>query len=119
MTKKLTCIQCPKSCSLNVDIENCRLVHVSGNLCPKGEEYATTEVENPRRVLTATVLAQGLSLKMVPVRTNEPISKAKIREAAAEIKKIRVTRPLNAGDVIVADFLGLGVDLIATRKITF
>ncbi|MDD5019967.1 MAG: DUF1667 domain-containing protein [Candidatus Omnitrophica bacterium] len=117
MTKKLTCIQCPKSCSLSVDIENCRVVRVSGNLCPKGEEYAVIEVENPRRVLTATVLAQGLSLKMVPVRTDGPIPKVKIKEAAAEIKKIRVARPLSVGDVIVADFLDLGVKLIATRKV--
>ncbi len=116
MVKKLTCIQCPKSCSLAVDIENCRVAHVSGNLCPKGDEYACAEVENPLRILTATVLAQGLSLKMVPVRTDKPIPKAKIREAAVEIRKIRVTQALNVGDIIVADFLGLGANLIATRK---
>jgi CxxC motif-containing protein len=118
MIKKMTCIQCPKGCSLAVDIENCRVVKVSGNLCPKGEEYAITEVENPRRILTATVLAQGLSLKMVPVRTDQPIPKAKMQEAAAEVKKIRVTKPLKAGDVLVADFLGLGVNLVATRTTT-
>lgn len=99
-----------------MDIENCRVTHVSGNLCPKGDEYARAEVENPLRILTATVLAQGLSLKMVPVRTDKPIPKAKIREAAAEIRKIKVTQALNVGDIIVADFLGLGTNLIATRK---
>ncbi|MFA5038627.1 MAG: DUF1667 domain-containing protein [Candidatus Omnitrophota bacterium] len=117
MIKKMTCIQCPKSCCLSVDIENCRVRQVSGNLCPKGEEYAGAEVENPRRILTATVLARGLSMKMIPVRTDQPIPRHRMREAAAEIKKIRWDRPLKTGDVMVADFLGLGVNLIATRSI--
>lgn len=118
MLKKMTCIQCPKSCSLVVDSENGRVTRVSGNLCPQGEGYARAEVENPRRILTATVLTQGLSLKMVPVRTDKPIPKAKMQEAAAAIKKIRVAKALKAGDALVTDFLGLGVNLIATRKTT-
>jgi CxxC motif-containing protein len=118
MIRKLTCIECPESCSLTVDIENCRVVKVEGNKCPKGEAYATTEVENPLRVLTGTVLAKGLGVKMVPVRTDKPIPKVKIPAAAAEIKKIRVTSSLRVGDVIVSDFLGLGVNLVAAREVT-
>jgi CxxC motif-containing protein len=117
MIKKLTCIECPKSCALTADIENCRVIEVSGHKCPKGEEYAKTEIENPLRVLTATVLAEGLPFKIVPVRTDRPIPKAKILEAAAEIKKIRVTEPLRIGDIVVPNFLGLGANLIATRDV--
>ena len=116
MEKKLTCIECPKSCALSVDIEDCRVVKVEGNECPKGEVYAKAEIENPLRILTGTVLAQGLPLKMIPVRTDKPILKAKIIEAAAEIKKIRVTKPLRIGDVVAENFMGLGVNLIATRE---
>lgn len=76
------------------------------------------EIENPLRVFTGTVLAQGLSLKMVPVRTNQPIPKAKILEAAAHLKIIRVIKPVAVGDVVVKNFLRLGVDLIATRDIS-
>jgi CxxC motif-containing protein len=115
MIKKITCIECPKSCSLAVDVENCRVVSVSGNKCPKGDVYARTEVENPTRILTATVVSQGLSLKMVPVRTRGPIPKARIAEAAAAARKLRVERPVRVGDIIASDFLGLGVDLVATR----
>ena len=115
MIKKLTCIECPRSCDLNIDIENCRIVKVEGGKCPKGEEYAKTEIENPQRILTGTVLAQGLALKMIPVRTDKPIPKAKITEAAVEIKKIKINRPVHAGDIIAPDFLGLGVNLTATR----
>lgn len=115
MIKKLTCIECPKGCTLSIDIENCRVVKVSGNECPKGEKYAVSEVENPIRVLTSAVLAEGLPIKMVPVRTNKPIPKAKILGAMVEIKKIRLKSPVAIGEPIAKNFMGLGVDLIVTR----
>ena len=118
MIKRLTCIECPQSCALTVDLENCRLVKVSGNKCPRGEEYARAEIENPLRILTGVVLAKGLALKMIPVRTDQPIPKVRILEAAAEIKKLKVTKPLRIGDIIVPNFMGLGVNLIATRDVS-
>lgn len=115
MIKNLTCIECPKGCSLIVDIENCRVVKVKGNQCVGGETYAAAEIENPTRVLTATVATQGLSLKLVPVRTDKPIPKAKLEEAMAEIRKIRLASPVRGGSIVVKDFLMAGVNLITTR----
>ncbi|MCX5715708.1 MAG: DUF1667 domain-containing protein [Candidatus Omnitrophica bacterium] len=116
--RKLTCIECPKGCNLSVDIENCRVMKVEGHKCPKGEPYAVSEIENPQRVLTAVVLSKGLSLKMIPVRTDKPIPKAKIIDAALAIKKLQITKPVKAGDVIAGNFMGLDVNLIATRDMT-
>ncbi len=115
MMKNLTCIECPLGCVLSVDVENCKLAKVSGNKCPKGEIYAKAEVEDPQRIFTSTVLCAGLDLKMLPVRTNQPIPKNKIIDAGFEVKKIKVTKRVCAGDIIKKDFLGLQVDLIATR----
>lgn len=115
MIKVLTCIECPQSCSLTLDLENCRIVKVNGNKCPLGEDYAKAEIENPQRILTGTVKALGLAIKMVPVRTDKPIPKARIFEGASEIKKLKVTKPLGIGDIIVYNFMGLAVNLIATR----
>lgn len=115
MIKRLTCIECPKGCSLSIDIENCRVVKVGGNECPKGEKYAVQEIENPLRILTSAVLAQGLSLKMVPVRTDKPIPKKRLAEAMSEVKKIRLKSPVKSGAVIIKNFLDLGVNLLATR----
>lgn len=115
--KKLTCIECPKSCGLSVDIENCRVVKISGNECPKGEKYAASEIENPVRTLTSTILGNGMPLKMIPVRTDKPIPKARMLEAMDEIKKIRIIRSLKAGETIAENFLGLGVNLVATRDV--
>lgn len=117
MIKKLTCIECPKSCSLEIDIENCRVVKVEGNKCPRGEAYAVSEIENPRRILTGAVLAEGLEIRMIPVKTDKPILKSKVLQAASELKKIKVDRAFKTGDVIVSNFLGLGVNLISTRDV--
>jgi CxxC motif-containing protein len=116
MTRKLTCIECPKGCVLSVEVEGAKVVKVSGNLCPKGLTYAAAEIENPQRILTSTVLAKGLPLKMVPVRTDRPIPKGRLMEAMREIRRLRIDKPVQVGDVIAQNFLGLGVDLISTRE---
>ena len=115
MNKKITCIECPQGCALSVDIENCKVVSVEGNKCPKGIVYAKTEVENPVRILTTTVLTDGLEMKTIPVRTDKPIPKTELFKAMDEIRKLRVKEPVKTGDVIVSNFLNLKVNLIATR----
>ena len=102
---------------MSVDFENCKVSKVSGNKCPKGEAYAISEVQDPRRVLTSTVLCEGLELKYLPVRTDKPVPKARLMELMQEIKTIRLKIPLKAGDIVKANLLDLGANLIATRSI--
>lgn len=116
MIRNLTCIECPKGCSLRVDIENCRVVKVEGEKCPKGKDYAVSEIENPQRIVTSTVVGEGLPLRMIPVRTDKPIPKAKLLEAMAEIRKIIINKPVKIGEVIMPNLLGLDVNLITTRE---
>jgi len=117
MIKKLTCIECPKGCKLTVDVQDGKVIKATGNECPKSEKYVISEIENPSRTLTSSILGQGLRLKMIPVRTDKPIPKTRIFDAMKEVKKIRVKRPLNAGEVLVKNFLGLNVNIISTRKV--
>ena len=115
--RKMTCIECPVGCQLEVDEEGGQLVKLTGNKCEKGETYARQEIENPTRVLTTTVLTKGLELKLVPVRTSRPIPKARILEAMEAIRKIRLDRPVKVGDIIFKHLLGTGADLISTREV--
>jgi len=115
MTIKLTCIECPQGCRLSVGEKDGKVTAVSGNKCPKGEVYAMSEVENPMRILTSTVLTENLPLRAVPVRTAGPIPKKTLFKAMEEIRKIRVTRLPGMGEVIRKDLAGTGVDLISTR----
>ena len=115
MIKKLTCIDCPKGCQLTIEADGSHVIKVTGNQCEKGITYAQQEIEDPRRILTSTVLTEGLSVKMLPVRTSAPIPKTKLMEAMAEVKRLRLDRPVKVNEPIVKDILGLGVDLVSTR----
>lgn len=115
MIKNLTCIECPKGCKLTVEVEDGQVVKVSGNECEKGVKYAVSEIENPARILTTTVLTRNLPIKMIPVRTDQPIPKNRIFDAMAAVKTLRVSGQVKVGDVLARNFLGLGVNLIATR----
>ena len=115
MKKKITCIECPKGCVLSVDLQNDKILSICGNECPKGFEYAQSEINNPLRIFTSSLLTEGLSLKMMPVMTDKPIPKDKLFVAMKEVKEIRLSRSVNAGDVIEENFLNLEVNLIVTR----
>ena len=45
MIRKMTCIVCPNGCELEAEIVDGKCISVSGNLCPKGAQYAAQEVE--------------------------------------------------------------------------
>ena len=111
--KTLTCIVCPKGCTLTVDAA-CE--NVTGNGCSRGRDYGLNEVKNPTRVLTTTVAIENAVHPRLPVKTSAPIPKGKLLEAMAFIATVRVTSPVRLGDVIVPDFLNTGADLVACRN---
>lgn len=117
MKKTMTCIQCPQGCSLTVEADGSRLIEVTGGKCKRGPAYARQETEAPLRTLTTSVLTRGLELKMLPVRTSGPIPKEKLFTAMEAVKRLTVTSPVKTGAVVAADFLGLGVDLVACRSL--
>jgi CxxC motif-containing protein len=116
MLRKLTCIECPIGCQLEIDEAGGHVISVTGNKCEKGPVYAKQEIENPMRILTTTVVAEEIEPKLVPVRTSQPIPKARLLEAMALINHVHLTRPVKVGDVVIKDLLCLGVDLVATRE---
>ena len=118
MKKRLICIECPRGCEIEAEVIDNRVVSVTGNKCKRGELYTKQELENPLRTLASAVLAEGLAVKMIPVRTSQPIPKHLLMPAMEAIKTIRVTHPVQVGEIIQANFLSLLVDLIATRSVT-
>lgn len=108
--KILTCIVCPKGCTLNVDAPK---GEVTGNGCSRGKDYGIAEVTNPTRVLTTTVAIENAIHPRLPVKTSHPIPKGKLLEAMAVIDTIRVNSPVQIGDVIYPNLLDTGIDLVA------
>lgn len=110
---ELVCIVCPRGCHLKVDGE----LNVTGNFCPRGAEYAKAELTHPTRVVTSTVRIEGGAYRRCPVKTSAPIPKEKIPLLMKELALLTVEAPVKIGDVVVHDILGLGSDLVVTRRI--
>lgn len=115
--KDLICIGCPLGCSMKVEVEGNQVLHVEGNTCKRGEDYARKEITNPTRIVTSSVIVEGGSQAVVPVKTRQDIPKGKIRESMSALKGIKVTAPVRIGDVIVSNVAGTGIDIVATKHI--
>ena len=115
--REITCIECPTGCAVTVSVEDGKAVRVDGFGCRRGRDYAIAEVEHPERLLTTTVPACGLTVRMVPVRTSRPIPRDKLTQAMEAIRQARIRRSVKVGDVIIENLLGLGVDVVATREV--
>lgn len=112
------CIMCPMGCTLNVEVEDGAVLSVTGNQCPRGAKYAKDEITAPMRMLTATVRVAGGILPLLPVVSAAPLPKGRILDCARALRDVRVTAPVRAGDVVAANLLGLGVDVVASRDMT-
>jgi len=86
-------------------------------ICQRGQGYARQEIVDPRRILTSTVRLTGGQVKMLPVRTTQPIPKEKLLEAMDQIAGITAKAPVRIGDVVIPDVAGSGVALIASRSV--
>ena len=112
----LVCINCPRGCKLEVENINGE-TKVTGNFCPRGEKYAISELTNPLRTLTTTIAIKSSKYERLPVISSSPLPKAKVIEAIKALKNVEVEAPINMGDVIVKNIIGLDVDIIASKSI--
>ncbi len=118
-TSLVTCVICPKGCSISVQwSENGgvkKVEEVHGNSCKRGLSYASSEVVHPERVLSSTVRIRNSSLSLLPVRSSRPLPKELILDAMKVIKRTVVEGSVKMGDVIIADILSSGIDMVACR----
>ncbi|KUO41460.1 MAG: molybdopterin oxidoreductase [Hadesarchaea archaeon DG-33-1] len=116
-TREITCIICPVGCRARVSLRNGEVLEIQNIECPRGEKYISQEVKAPMRDFFTTVRIANAQTQVLPVRSTEPVPKARLKECALELAKIRVEAPVRLGDVIVENILGLGIDIVATRDI--
>jgi CxxC motif-containing protein len=115
---KVICVGCPSGCEVTLTIDDKgEVTKITGNRCKEGKKYATEEYRNPVRVLTATVLTQGSSQPLLPVRTDKPILKARLSEGMRVLVKVRAKPPLKTGDILVPNLLNTGANIIATSDL--
>ena len=112
MTKNITCTRCPMGCTLTVT-EKSGILTVTGQGCPRGEEYGRSEYTCPVRTLTTTVLVTGGAEPLLPVRTDRPIPKDSLFACMELLRSTSVAAPVSAGQVLLEDLAGTGANLIA------
>jgi len=117
MKEELICTLCPLGCHLQVEHDGRKITSVRGNECKRGLRYADKEVFHPERTVTTTVAIQGAPLPLLPVKTDAPVPRDRCGEIVRRAGAVVVEAPVAAGDVVLADVLGLGCNLVATRTV--
>ena len=117
MKRTFTCIVCPSGCEVEAEYEGTQVLSVTGNLCPKGKIYVTQELMDPRRTIATSVRVEGGALPLASVRLTNAIPKDRIFDVMHEILRQVLIAPVQIGDVVVKNILGLDSDVIVTKNI--
>lgn len=106
----MICIRCPNSCQLHVTKKDGKIV-VTGNLCPRGEEYGVQEVTDPRRTITSVKAIKGGTIS---VRTSVAVQKKIYFDILRAIQNVPVKRSYKIGDILIKNVCGTDSDVIVT-----
>ena len=111
--QEIICIGCPMGCRVRLIIStDSQIENMTGNRCPEGKKYVTAEFCNPVRVFTSTIMGEGS--RPLPVRTDRPVPRDRLKELAIFVARLKVKPPVEIGQIIISDVLGTGVDLVST-----
>ncbi|MFL0251291.1 DUF1667 domain-containing protein [Clostridium neuense] len=75
------------------------------------------EVNKKKDILTTLVRVKGSKVKVVSVKSAEPIEKELFIECSKALGRLYVSAPIKQGDLICKNILNTGVDIIATKNI--
>lgn len=114
--REFVCIGCPLGCNVTVETEGSEIRSIVGNTCPRGADYVTKELTDPRRIVTSLVRVKGGELPVVSVKTEADIPKDKIKECIEVLKDIELQAPVRMGETVAEDVCGTGVRVVATRE---
>lgn len=88
-------------------------VSVSGNACSNGEDYGRQEAVDPLRPLLTTVATDNPARPRLAVRSDRDFPLSRVLEAMEALDAIIARAPLTTGDVLVENFLGTGIRIVA------
>lgn len=118
MEQEMICIVCPQGCRLKVERDEQGEILVSNNNCMRGPIYARKELTDPTRTLTTTIKVLDGLHDQLPVKSKDEIPKDKNFAVMEALKGLQVQAPVECGQVVMSNVLGLGIDIIATRSLS-
>lgn len=113
---EIICVACPKGCRLDILREEGEIL-VSNAGCKRGKEYAVEEINDPRRMVASTIRVKNGFHPLVPVYTEAPFPKGKIRDLLHELRGVQINAPVKTGQVIIKNALSTGINIIASRDL--
>lgn len=114
MKKTITCIVCPRGCTMTAETRDGKIV-VTGNTCSRGEQHAIAELTAPVRTLTTTVRVANREDTMVSVKSAAPVPKEAMLALMARIRTLSVNAPVAIGDVLLRT--PEGISFVATNYV--
>jgi len=113
---EIVCVVCPTSCVVSAEWSETELLSAAGGQCKLAWDYVRSETFDPRRTVTTTVLVEEGDLPLVSVKTDKPVPKGLVMEVMAYLAQVVTRAPIDVGDTIVANILGTGSNIVATRR---
>ena len=103
---------------MQITLEGGNVTEVAENACKRGVTYAIDECTAPKRMLTTTVQVNINGKRaLVPVKTASAIPKEKLFDGMEMLNIVVLTTTVKRGDIVVANLLGTGIDVVATDDI--
>ena len=116
----MTCILCPNGCDLEVRWDGKPTedsVAVSGNLCPKGVQYALDELTHPERTLTTSVRVRCGAQRLTSVKTATAVPREALASVHQALLSVVLDAPVEVGQVVAENVAGTGVNVLVTRPV--
>jgi len=93
------------------------LLSTDHSQCKLAWDFVRGEIFDPMRTVTITVRVDDGDLPLVSVTTDPPVPKRTVFEVMQHLARVTVIAPVSIGDIVVADVLGTGCNVVATKKI--
>lgn len=116
-TLSYICVGCQMRCRLVVTVNDHHPVAVAGNRCNRALGLAQRRLKARAAELTLRLAVSGGISPRVEARATEPVTPDVARAIGVAMRYVSVTAPVKAGDVLVLDAAGLGIDLIALTDV--
>jgi CxxC motif-containing protein len=116
--ENITCILCPNGCSLSIEKIG-QEWDIKGNKCPKGKEFAISEITDPRRIVCSTIKTTFKKVPRLPVKTNGEVPLKDVFNVMTEINSKSLGKPVQVGDVVIENVSNTGINVIATSNLYY
>lgn len=116
-TLSYICVGCQMRCRLVITVDDHRPVAVAGNRCNRALGLAQRRLKARAAELTLLLAVSGGTSRRVEARATEFVTPDVARAIGVAMRHVSVAAPVIAGEILVPDAAGLGIDLVALADV--